>query len=256
LTARTRSAQDARRSGFRFAFRGRNLRERRMIDAFKDVGITQLVGVITAIGALGTAAFSLVDAAKAFGGGPSNIGYGFIESVLDRYAATLDLALGKSADGKSIFQDVVRAHWMNGRPRGEQKAIIKSLIRLGMTRDTAPELAAGANLDEAALAEATTKLERGTALTDADLNLIGRLDASIEAHLDAAYDRADQLYRNASHFLAGLVSIGLAEFVAWVTKTDWRVGLLVGILAVPLAPIAKDLASSLQVAAAAMRATK
>ena len=39
-----------------------------------DIGITRLVAIITAIGALGMAAFSLVDATKAFGGGVSNVG--------------------------------------------------------------------------------------------------------------------------------------------------------------------------------------
>jgi len=56
---------------------------------------------------------------------------------------------------------------------------------------------------------------------------------------------------------AGIFSIGLAYLAMWALNWDrWALALVVGLLAVPLAPIAKDLASSLQAAAAAMRAAK
>jgi hypothetical protein len=223
----------------------------------EDIGITRLVAIITAIGALGMAAFSLVDATKAFGGGVSNCGLPGLNRVVSRFSDALDRALGTDETGKAEWRRVVRSHWINGRPRAEQKAIVKSLIRLGLAPQTAPELAKAGRVNAGALVAVAEKLEVGTALTEVDLNVLGRLDASVEAQLDAAFDRADQLYRNVSRVFAAVFSIGLAFLATWALKWDrWALALLIGLLAVPLAPIAKDLASSLQAAAAAMRAAK
>ncbi len=163
-----------------------------------DIGITRLVAIITAIGALGMAAFSLVDATKAFGGGVSNFGLPNLNRVVSRFSDALDRALGKDENGKAEWRRVVRSHWINGRPRAEQKAIVKSLIRLGLAPLTAPALAKAGQVNAGALGAVAEKLEAGTALTEVDLNVLGRLDASVEAQLDAAFDRADQLYRNVS----------------------------------------------------------
>lgn len=223
----------------------------------EDIGITRLVAIITAIGALGMAAFSLVDATKAFGGGVSNCGLPGLNRVVSRFSDALDRALGTDEKGKAEWRRVVRSHWINGRPRAEQKAIVKSLIRLGLAPQTAPELAKAGQVNAGALVAVAEKLEVGTALSEVDLNVLGRLDASVEAQLDAAFDRADQLYRNVARVLAAVFSIGLAFLATWALEWDrWALALLIGLLAVPLAPIAKDLASSLQAAAAAMRAAK
>jgi hypothetical protein len=222
-----------------------------------DVHVTQLIAIITAIGALGTAAFGLVDATKAFGGGVSNVGLRGLWTVVGRFAAALESALGTAEDGEPEWRRVVRAHWINGRPRDEQKAIVKSLIRLGLSPATAHAVATAGRVSADGLAAVAVKLEQGMPLTPVDLNLLGRLDAAVEAQLDAAFDRADQLYRNVARLCAGLFAIALALLAApLVGQSDWRTPLVVGLLAVPLAPIAKDLASSLQAAAAALRAAK
>lgn len=223
----------------------------------EDIGITRLIAIITAIGALGAAAFSLVDATKAFWGGVSNFGLPGLNRIVGRFSAALDLALGKDEKGKAEWRRVVRSHWINGRPREEQKAIVKSLIRLGLAPQTAAALAKAGHVSADALAAVAKKLEQGNTLTEMDLNVLGRLDASVDAQLDAAFNRADQLYRNVSRAFAALFSIGLTFLATWALGWDrWGLALVVGILAVPLAPIAKDLASSLQAAAAAMRAAK
>lgn len=227
------------------------------VAALADGGITRLVAIITAIGALGTAAFGLVDATKAFGGGVSNFGLRGILRVAGRFSAGLDGALAPPPEGRAEWQRVVRSHWINGRPRDEQKAIVKSLIRLGLTATSARELARAGHVSGDALAVAAQKLDGGQPLADVDLNALGRLDASVEAQLDAAFDRADQLYRNVSRVCAGVFSVALAYLATWALGWDrWALALVVGLLAVPLAPVAKDLASSLQAAAAAMRAAK
>jgi hypothetical protein len=224
--------------------------------ALPDVDITQFVMLITAIGALGTAAYSLVDVLKAFWGGVSNVGLCGLFKVVGRFAPALDPALGQAENGKPEWRRVVRAHWINGRPRDEQKAIVKSLIRLGLSPGTAEALAKAGHVDASALSAVAGKLERGDELGPGDLNVLGRLDASVDAQLDAAFDRADQVYRNVARACAAVVAVGLACIAAAALGRDCTEALVVGLLAVPLAPIAKDLASALQAASAAMRAAK
>jgi hypothetical protein len=70
--------------------------------------------------------------------------------------------------------------------------------------------------------------------------------------LDEAYQRADQAYRNATRGIAAAVAIVLAligglilENGAVFTLRDIFASLIVGLLATPLAPVAKDLSSAL-----------
>jgi len=210
--------------------------------------LSSLVAWFLATGALGTAAFGLVDATKAFRGGVSLFGLRLLTDALAPFAAALDAALG--AD---VWRAVVRAHWIDGRPAQHQKAVVRSLVRLGLNDRTAAALAASAHVDPDALTAVARKLAAGTELDPADVNVIGRLDASVETRLDAAYAEADQRYRNAARILAGLVAIALAITAAWHVGQPWYVGAFVGLLAVPISPIAKDIASSLSAAARAVK---
>jgi hypothetical protein len=53
-----------------------------VITALATCGLPNLVNLVTAVGALGSAAMGLVDTTKLFGGGPSNFGFGHIEGAL------------------------------------------------------------------------------------------------------------------------------------------------------------------------------
>ncbi len=70
-----------------------------------SIGAT--VGVITAMGALGTSAFGLVDASKAFGGGASRYGLKYVFRALKPYEAALHNA-------NSGWRLAVEANWING----------------------------------------------------------------------------------------------------------------------------------------------
>jgi cytochrome bd-type quinol oxidase subunit 2 len=110
----------------------------------------------------------------------------------------------------------------------------------------------------------------------------------LSAILDEAYERADQRYRNAAKLLAVVVATLLALAGGWLiyyhpgaatcpaatlpaacppapnalpwwsyfASGQFGLALLVGLSATPLAPVAKDLASSLQAAAAAVGAAR
>ena len=140
---------------------------------------------------------------------------------------------------------------------------MRSLIRLGLTEDTAPALAKVGRVDPAALVSVARKLAHGDELEETDLNLLGRLNAVIDTMLETGFERADQQYRNAARVWAGVIAIGLS-LAAWgiwfIQDRDsaptFLAALAVGVLAVPVAPLAKDLTSGLSAAMQALKASK
>jgi hypothetical protein len=221
-----------------------------------DFGLGDFGTITAATTALGTAASGLVDASKAFKGGISNIGFAYISAALRPFEAALKLIGAEHPFG------TVQAAWLNGVDKTEQKSAAKNLIRLGLTADTATSLAAGLkSVDGAALQAVAAKVANGTALTEDEVNLLARFDSIIEARLDAAYERADQKYRNVARVAAAVVAMVLsvtgAVFIAGsFAEADLATAIFVGFLATPLAPVSKDLMSALSTAVAAFKATK
>ena len=101
---------------------------------------------------------------------------------------------------------------------------------------------------------------------DGPLAILGQFDVVLGAVLDEAYERADQKYRNAAKLLAVVVATVLALAGGWILAStplaayfgsqQFFAALLVGISAAPIAPVAKDLASSLQAAVTAVGAAR
>jgi hypothetical protein len=213
--------------------------------------------IIAAIGALGVAAYGLVDATKAFRGGVSNIGLPFLTKALRPY---VDALLLVDADDPYV---TIRANWLNGVPSADQKAAAKALIHLGLTPATAARLAAGTpGIEAEPLVTVATKLSTGEPLADIDLNLLGRFDTIVDAQLDAAFERADQQYRNVAKLLAAAFAIVLSLVGVWIVEkgavstSDFLLALLVGVIATPLAPVAKDVTSAISSAVSAIKSVK
>jgi hypothetical protein len=142
------------------------------------------------------------------------------------------------------------------RGDGGSEGPAKALIHLGLTSAGAPALAQATGLDAAALTALATKVQTGEALLPNEVTLFGRFDAIVSAKLDTGFERADQRYRNAAKALAFGVSVVLGLVGAPIVGANAAVGLLVGVVATPLAPVAKDLASSLSAATKAISAVK
>jgi hypothetical protein len=230
--------------------------------------LTNVGGVLAALSALSTASFGLLDATKAFWGGVSNVGMGHLQAALAPFSPALDAAVGKD------WRAVVRANWINGMSKPDQKSVVGALLKLGLSPETAPSLAVGGRVAPQALAAVAAKLEKGSALNDQDMNVLGRMTATVEALLDAAFERAEQQYRNVSRVLAGLVAVGVsvAAQIAWSTNAaaaaaagdkiaeenvpGLGLAILVGLLAVPVAPVAKDLTSALSAAMKSIKAAR
>jgi len=219
--------------------------------------------VIAAVAALGTAAMGLVDASKAFWGGISRLGFGYIWHAVRPF-----LGDGGGKLGAHEVRTTLLANWLNGVPMAEQKAKVKALVHLKLTTDPAraEALAGAAGVEATGLAAVARKTVAGEAPTEQEIATLGQFDAVLSAVLDAAYERADQKYRNATKVASMFCSAVLAVIGGrYAYNMPWEqylgsqqlfTALIVGIGATPLAPVAKDLTSTLQAAVKALSVVK
>jgi hypothetical protein len=135
----------------------------------------------------------------------------------------------------------LEANWMNGTDLGSQKAIAKSLIKLNLQPQNARALANATGVDPSALTAIATSIAAGTPLSSAETDVFARFD---------------KIYRNWTRALAALTAIALAMAGGRELRIDPAVSLLVGLLATPLAPMAKDISSALAMAVSAMQLAK
>jgi hypothetical protein len=215
--------------------------------------LTNISEYITAAGALGTAAYAVVDGSKAVRGGVSNYGFDFILNVAETlWPKSPNLPKPLKLDSAV---ETLRANWLNGAQLADQKAIAKSLVKLCLSADTAPHFASVTGVNPELLINVATKLSTGEPMTQAETDVFGRFDLILTAFLDKGYQRADQSYRNNAKAWSMVVSVILAFLGGWVINggafaayfwtIDMGKALLTGLLATPLAPIAKDLSSAL-----------
>jgi hypothetical protein len=224
--------------------------------------LDDVMNAIVATGALGTAAYGLVDITKFFGGGVSRAGF---ESVRTAVMPYIDVANPPGAVfGTAQIVETLRANWMNGVAKADQKAVAKSMIRLMLKPETAAALAGAAGVDPAHLRTAAEHIFQSQPLTDEDSRALGAFDVAVSASLDYGYERGDQQYRNAAKIAAAIIAMVLAFAAGWILYGDkpdgspywWLIAILIGAAAIPLAPVAKDLSSALQTAVKATAAIK
>lgn len=214
--------------------------------------LPQLSNLITAIGGLGTAAFGLVDATKVFGGGVSHIGFSGIRNAVTPLvpAATHGLS-------PAHILETLRSNWFNGTDIAAQKSIAKSLIKLNLDPGNAAAVANATGVDATLLTAVATSMTTAVPLTATQSDFYARFDLILTAMLDQAYQRADHVYCNGARALATLFAIALAfGGEAALGKHEWGLAFLVGLLATPLAPIAKDLSSALATAVDTLQKAK
>lgn len=220
------------------------------------IGLDDFGAALAALSALSAASFGLLDASKGVYGGVARIGLGHIHQALTPFRTALDTSMGAGE-----WWVLVKANWMNGMTKDSQKAVVRSLIKLGLTPRTAEALAIATHVEPADLSRIAVKLAKGAELTEAELSVLGRLNAVLDAKLDSGFEQADQQYRNVNRLLAGVVAIGLAmgAWLMWPASAEnpqpsGLVAFAIGLLAVPMAPVAKDLTSGLTTAMKALKA--
>jgi hypothetical protein len=212
---------------------------------------TTIVEMITAVGALGTAATGLVDITKILGSGVSYAGYPTIKQQL----LPFDKLLEAIPDGAAY--ETIYGLWINGAPIEDQKAKVKALIKMGFAPATVPEMVTATRLTKDELDPLATSIANGVDLTKAQINIYGRLDAILSAVIDAAYEQADQRYRNAAKATAAAIAIVLALLGGYVLNgsagpqdphVSYWLCFLMGAIATPLAPVAKDITTAINTA--------
>ncbi|MDA1080399.1 MAG: hypothetical protein O2973_01790 [Gemmatimonadetes bacterium] len=127
--------------------------------------------------------------------------------------------------------------------------------RVGLNARNAADVAQFLGVvDGAALAAAVAAAERGDELTPAERGIIGRYELAVDARIDAALIMAQARYVGVVRMLSSLVAVAIALVVGRMMEdVSLTTAAIVGIAAVPLAPIAKDVASGIQAASKAMR---
>jgi hypothetical protein len=222
-----------------------------------------LPDVIMAVGGLGTAAFGVLEAMKPVFPVINYIGFGGIsKAVISLTPVEAGGGAPVNALPRTKVLDSLRANWANGNDLGNQKTIAKSLIKLHMSTGNAAALAAATNVDATLLTQAATSIAAGTALTQQQSDAYARFDLIVTALLDEVYQHADQYYRNWMRGLAAAIAVVLAVAGGYVVESGFQnwgqllAAVLVGLLAIPLAPIAKDVATALSTAVNTMQMFK
>lgn len=223
----------------------------------QNATLTQVATAITAIGALGTAAFGLVDASKLLPWLIPSSGFQFVRKLVKQLAPESSTIPKESALTVSAITDTLRANWINGMALADQKSVAKTLFKLRLNAETAPALALITGVDKGVLTSVAEKLANGKPMEQSEMDTYGRFDVLLATTIDRGYQKADQRYRTTAKVAAGVVAILLAEAAAYFLRMP-NVGMafLVGLIATPLAPIAKDLATSLNTAAKAVQSVK
>jgi len=137
--------------------------------------------------------------------------------------------------------------------------IAKSLIKLRLKPDTAASLATATGVDSGILSEVAESIAKGQPLTTQQTDVYGRFDLLLTTLLDQAYQRADQHYRNTAKITAAPVSVVIAIAASLVlpagTISSWG-AVLLGLVATPIAPIAKDLSTAITTGVQAIQTWK
>lgn len=208
--------------------------------------------IVGSAGVLGTAAMGVVELFKSTRLPP--IGFWRLERDLRWAEGPLTVAYGRD------YLPLLKSLYRNGRSNGELPRILRQGLRVGLTADNAEALEQQLSHNPQGLLQpVAAKSAAGQLLADDERNILGRFELAVDARIDAALSLSERAYVNGLRWRATLVSMGLAlAAYLWVippeqtTANGLAPALLIGLLAVPIAPIAKDIAKGLQAATSAL----
>lgn len=217
--------------------------------------IEQLGTIILAAGGLGIAAYGVVDGAKLLRR-VALLGYAHIPEQLAPVLPAVHRAYGEGAER------LLEAQYIGGRSAGELPATLRQGYRIGLPAldDAAVGRCAAAIgvVDADIVTRAAGKLRRGEACEDEEREALTRFEAAVDARIEAALALAENSYVAQAKLLAGFLAVAIAVLVGALIRAElgqWWLAkaLLVGLVAVPVAPVAKDLANAVSEAARALR---
>jgi hypothetical protein len=214
-----------------------------------NVVLEHIGTVVLATGALGTAAFGIVEALKWTRLGI--MGFGAIERLLGPLLVTYKVAYGPD------WRRLLRAQYRG--ERSELTRVLRQGVRIGLTPDNAGELAKFVGTVSAEdLKTAASRVHEGEDLPDELRNVLGRFELAVDSRIDAALALSQEQYAGAARTAAMIVALSVAIITAAVLSQPggeryYWLAVLIGLAAVPIAPIAKDLVTALQSASVALR---
>ena len=196
---------------------------------------------------LGTAAMALVEAAKWTALG--RVGLGRVREALGA-AGMRALA---HAYGVGPLEALLAGSFRRGHL--ELADVLRNGLRLGLTSDDAPELAKEFGQEPARLAAALAgRVGSAASPGDEAVAALARFHAAIDARVDAAAASAHEAYLGALRVTGTVLALAGSVAVALVTGQDLWLAIGIGLVAVPMAPISKEVLSLLRAASEAVRA--
>ncbi len=209
----------------------------------------ELSQFVLAAGAVGTASMGIVEGFKSTKWRP--IGF----SKLEKSISWADEALIK-AYGKEHKTTLLESLYRANRTSGDLPRILRQGVRIGLDKKNAKKmedilLGPGRNQ----LPEVAEKAADGKKLETEEKNILGRFEVAADARIDAALSLAERAYKNGIRQWAFLVAQLLAFGAVFAIGPDEKriiTAFIIGLVAVPLAPIAKDVTKGFQAAVKAI----
>ena len=201
-----------------------------------------LADLVARAALLGTAAMALVEAAKFTPLGRA--GLGRVRAALGEAGMrALAQAYGEHSLGAVLDGSFRRGHL-------ELAEVLRNGLRLGLTSDQAPELAKQFGQAPARLVAA---LANGARAGDEAVAALARFHAAIDARVDAAVASAHETYLGTLRVAGTALALAGSLGVALVTGQDLWLAVGIGLVAVPVAPLSKELLNLLRAAGLAVR---
>jgi hypothetical protein len=214
-----------------------------------DTMVNSLATFVAAAGALGTACFGIVEGLKWTSLG--EMGFGRIIN----YLGTELLGALKIAYGPE-YEKLLRAQYRQDSQT--QAGIAKTLrqgVRIGLNSGNAAGISGFlGTVSPTALTQAAAAAAAGVDLSPTDRAAIGRFELAADARIDSALSSAKDAYLGSIRCTAALLAVVIAQLIAPILGARWDIALVLGIVAVPFAPIANDLVSAIQAATKALMA--
>jgi hypothetical protein len=212
--------------------------------------------IILAAGGLGVAAYGVIDGAKLL---PmiGLSGFAHVRSQLGPAMAAIVRAYGAAGT-----KELLEAQYRAGRSSGELPRTLRQGYRIGLPALEEAEVKKIAEFvgvsDSGTLASATRKMRTGKTLTSDEREALSRFEVALDARIEAGLELADHHYVGRIKIYAGVLSVAIAMCVGALVSNElganwWLKAFLVGLIAVPVAPIAKDVANAVTEAAKALR---
>lgn len=213
--------------------------------------LADITTLLLAAGALGTVAFGIVEALKWWRFG--EYGYDALIAHLGSLRSTLE-----EVYSAPLLDEVLRTLY-RGNPDDLTRALRQG-VRAGLTTKSAANVAQGIpTLDKDILVAAADAIQSGQELTTEQRSVLGKYELMADAKIDGSLAVAQGHYAGKLRLTAAAFAIMLALFIGGVqffadgqNVTLLGRALLIGVLAVPVAPITHDLVDVIQSVASAI----